>query len=491
MTDAAQASLASYPERRAPAPPRSVKRKTLARVNAEDVKVVESKAPTNTEDDDMATMMTVWKDSLKPVEPQQLVRHLVPKTMTTTDKPFDPREPAQLVYSPLDPQKASNGHRNEDAGNQWLTTSLQLNWLKIQSAQTVFVVRYRKTTDGNLEFLAGEGNTQRGVGKMFLDGKVRRKYIRSVAHSISGYLCLGGRSLPPREHGHMGLLHTLEQHFEDIQDGEKVAQDIMEHIYTDGSRKVGDAVHVLKMRSHRCVKAVYYIFEDEEYCRQKEKTVDLSFHEHYLLENTRKFNALRWVGHLEVATIHREPLSLFAQLLREEPEVESQTQPPISTDDQLLLLTELEERAKTAEEKVETLDGYLETLRGAVAVAETKAKELEETLEIKVEARNKMLRKTVEEKCAVEKQNASMEWHLQRHRTAALEKHKLRLSLEEQLKAALKKADELNEENIKLRGQPQHGLQVEESGICFTYPELEDKADDGGGAHAGKNAIAT
>ncbi|KAK3245429.1 hypothetical protein CYMTET_45001 [Cymbomonas tetramitiformis] len=244
---AAQAALASYPERRAAAPQRSVKRKTLARVDAKDVKVVKSQAPTNTEDDDMDTMMTVWKDSLKQVEPQQLVRHLVPKTMTTTSKPFDPREPAQLVYSPLDHQEVSNGHQKEGAGNQWLTTRLQLNWLQIQSAQTVFVVRYRKTTDGNLKFLAGEGNTQRGVGKMFLDGKEKRKYTRSVAHSMSGYLCLGGRSEPPRKHGHVGLLHTLEQHFEDIQDGEKVAQDIFEHIYTDGSRKVGHAVHILKM----------------------------------------------------------------------------------------------------------------------------------------------------------------------------------------------------------------------------------------------------
>ncbi len=60
-----------------------------------------------------------------------------------------------------------------------------------------------------------------------------------------------------------------------------------------------------------------------------------------------------------------------------------------------------------------------------------------------------------------------------------MEKHKLRLSLEEKLEAALKKADEVNEENNKLREQAQHGRQVEESGICFTYPELEDKADDG------------
>eukprot|EP00854_Cymbomonas_tetramitiformis_P003969 gene3969-4941_t len=36
------------------------------------------------------------------------------------------------------------------------------------------------------------------------------------------------------------------------------------------------------MRSCQGIKAVYYIFQDEEYCRQKGSAVDLSFHDHYL-----------------------------------------------------------------------------------------------------------------------------------------------------------------------------------------------------------------
>ncbi len=230
---------------------------------------------------------------------------------------------------------------------------------------------------------------------MFISNKVTQKCIRSVAHSMAGYLCLGGQSRAQgNSNGHLGLLHTLEQHFEDIQDGEKVAQDIMEHIYTEGSRKVGDTVHVLKMRAHPNVRAVYYIFEDEEYCRQEGKIVDLSFNELYLLENHRKFNALRWVGHLEVTTIHREPLSLFAQLLREEPEVESRTQPSSTASDTQKLLGELEERARVAEERAqvaeerteiaeertEIAEEKAEGLEGAVAKAKGKAKELEKTL---------------------------------------------------------------------------------------------------------------
>ncbi|KAK3247641.1 hypothetical protein CYMTET_41459 [Cymbomonas tetramitiformis] len=497
---AAQETLAGYSERRAPAPPRSAKRKTPARVNAKDIKLVKSKTPVDLEDDDMDTMVTVWKDSLKPVVPAQLVRHLVPETMTTTDKPFDPREPAQLVYSPLDLQHASCGHEREEAGNQWLDIR-GLRWLKIQPNQTVLVVRYRKTTDGNLKILAGEGNTLRGVGMMFIDNKVKQKYIRSVAHSMAGYLCLGGQSRAQRNSGgHLGLPHTLEQHFEDIQDGEKVAQDIMEHIYTDGSRKVGNTVHVLKMRAHPNVKNLYYIFEDEEYCRQEGKIVDLSFNELYLLENHRKFNALRWVSHLEVTTIHREPLSLFAQLLREEPEVESRTQPSPPVSDTVQLLVELEERAEIAEEKVEELEG-------ALAKAEDKAKELEETLakddedvgelrdmvvrlERKVEARNEVMRKSINEKlkfmkqknCALERATL-LEWDLKRHRAKAVEQQKdlqaTRSILEGKLEAVLKNADELNEENKKLRGQAQNGQQVEETGICFTYPDLEETADSG------------
>eukprot|EP00854_Cymbomonas_tetramitiformis_P011985 gene11985-14159_t len=268
----------------------------------------------------------------------------------------------------------------------------------------------------------------------------------------------------------MGLLLTLEQNFEDIQDGEKVAQDISEHIYSDGGMKVGYAIHILKMRSMKGVKAVYYIFQDEEYCRQHNCTVDLSFREHYLLDNDRKFNALRWVGQLEVATIHREPLSLFTQLMHEEPEVQSNIP---------ALLEELEERAEIAEEKVEMLeemrDGYMETLQKRLDVADLKAKDLEEMMAIKVGARDETLRTTIEEKCALEKRNALMENDLSRDRKNALEKHYLRLSLEEQLKAALEKTDKLSEENTKLRGQQQ---QVEESSICFTYPELEDNADD-------------
>ncbi|KAK3232993.1 hypothetical protein CYMTET_56689 [Cymbomonas tetramitiformis] len=211
----------------------------------------------------------------------------------------------QGTYEPESPTRSENTTREA----YWLNPEGISEFAELHE-QTVFLIQYR-CFKGKIEFQLGKPYAERGnkgVHTCQLSNKTLHKYSSSAVVGQRGEcLPLGGQSKGCTG----GPLGTIQKHVKHLGASTQLVEIAASHL-SDGPRQ--GTLRVFKTRANSHSKAVYYLFEDHRYYRERGSD-EMVFTLEYLSSGTRKFDCCSWETWDKVAVMHREPLSELTSLV--------------------------------------------------------------------------------------------------------------------------------------------------------------------------------